>query len=279
MSSLCHFGDDVEFTKLIGFQRSVSMTQAALEIARDARPGLDFQTTLLQIAAIADEARGEIIKTRTDEETLEAFCEVMAGRYGFAGTTGCFDLADSSYLDRVVETRRGIPISLSLVYVAVAEQLGLPITGVAAPAHFLCRYECDRGPYFIDAFGGGRVMSEAECLDWLGGVSGLSPKDLRPTLHTATPRTIILRMLNNLKTLQLRKNNWHGADLVLRRLLALRPASLVDRRDLASVSLMLGRPGRAIDLFRGQMSGMLPEERQSIDELLTSARKMIAACN
>jgi regulator of sirC expression with transglutaminase-like and TPR domain len=279
MSPLCHFEADVEFTKLVGFQRSVSTTQAALEIARDARPDLDFQTTMLQLAAIADDVRGEIVQYRSDESTLTAFCGVMAGIHGFAGTSDCFDRADSSYLDQVIETHQGIPISLSLVYVAVAEQLGLPIQGVAAPAHFLCRFEGTQGPLFIDAFGNGRIMQEAECLRWLQSISGLSRQDLIPTLQPATPRTIILRMLNNLKTLHLRQNNWPAADLVLRRLLALRPASFVDRRDLASVSLMLGRPGRVLDLFRGHLLQLLPEERRPADELLGSARQMLAACN
>lgn len=279
MSSLCHFAGDVEFTKLIGFQRSVSTTQAALEIARDARPSLEFESTLLQLAAIADDVRGAIIRVRNDEESLAAFCRVMADDYGFGGAPSCFEHAEASYLDQVIETRRGIPISLALIYIAVAEQLGLPLTGVAAPAHFLCRFESDGGPLFVDAFGGGRIMSERECLHWLGGISGLGPDDLRPTLQPATPRTIILRMLNNLKSLHLRKNEWPAAERVLERLLALRPASFIDRRDLASVSLMLGRPGRVVDLFNGQLSQLLPEERIAVDELLVSSRQMLAACN
>jgi regulator of sirC expression with transglutaminase-like and TPR domain len=279
MPPLCDFEADIEFTKLVGFQRTVSTTQAALELARDARPNLDFQSTLLQLSDIADDVRGQIIHYRSGESTLKAFCDVMAGSHGFAGTTGCFDRADSSYIDQVIETRQGIPISLSLVYVAVAELVGLPIKGVAAPAHFLCRFEGEDGPLYIDAFGCGRVMPEAECVHWLRSISGLSSRDLIPTLQPATPRTIILRMLNNLKTLHLRQNNWLAADLVLRRLLALRPASFVDRRDLASVSLMLGRPGRVLDLFRGHLLQLLPEERQPVDELIASSRQMLAACN
>lgn len=279
MSPICYFTADVEFTKLIGFQRTVSTTQAALEIARDARPELDFQTTMLKVAAIADDVSSEIVRLRNDSDTLAAFCGVMSETYGFAGTSACFEFADSSYLDRVIETRRGIPISLSLAYVAVAEQLGLPITGIAAPAHFLCRFESDEGPLFVDAFGGGRIMEEPECLAWLTSISGITAQDLIPTLQPATPRTTILRLLNNLKTLHLRKSNWIEADRVLRRLLALRPASFVDRRDLASVSLMRGRPGRVIDLFHGQLSQLLPEERIAVEELMVSARQMLAACN
>ncbi len=279
MSPLCHFTADVEFTKLVGFQRSVSITQAALEIARDARPALDFQRIMLQIAAIADDVRSDLLRVRHDGETLATFCRVMADNFRFGGTPGCFEFADSSYLDRVIETRRGIPISLAMAYMAVAEQLGLPLSGVAAPAHFLCRFESDSGPLFVDAFGGGRILDEPECLEWLSGISGIAPHDLVPTLQPAVPRTIMLRMLNNLKTLHLRKNDWPAADRVLRRLLALRPASFVDRRDLASVSLMLGRPGRVIDLFRGQLSQLQPVERAAVDELIVSAREMLTACN
>ncbi len=279
MSSLCHFAGDAEFTKLIGFQRSVSMTEAALELARDARPQLNFQQTQLQLAALADELRGSLIRIRNDDETLAEFCRAMADLHDFRGTAACFEFADSSYLDRVVETRRGIPITLALVYVAVGEQLGLPMYGVATPAHFLCRFESDSGPRFVDAFNGGRVMHEAECLKWLSQLSGLSPIDLRPTLQPANPRTIVLRMLNNLKTVHLRTNNWQAADRVLRRLLALRPSSFCDRRDLASVSLMLGQPGRVLDLFRGQPRPTNEEEQLAINELLASAREMLVACN
>lgn len=279
MSLSCHFTADIEFTKLVGFQRLVSTTQAALEIARDARPALDFKVTMLEITALADEVRSEILHLRNDADTLAAFTSVMAGTFGFAGTSSCFDQADCSYLDRVIETRRGIPISLSLAYIAVAEELGLPLSGVAAPAHFLCRFESDNGPLFVDAFNCGRILSEPECLSWIRSVSGMTEDDIQPTLQPATPRTIILRMLNNLKTLHLRKNQWPQAERVIRRLLALRPASFVDRRDLASVSLMLRRPGRVVDLLRGHLSQLLPEERHSAEELLVSARQMLVACN
>jgi regulator of sirC expression with transglutaminase-like and TPR domain len=273
------FAGDLEFSKLVGHQSGVDVTRAALEIARDSHPELEFEPTLAALEDIAERLRSSVTRMRSDVDALEKMCDTLRDQYDFHGDSACFDRAESSYLNRVVETGRGIPISLSLVYVAVGERLGLPITGIATPAHFLCRFDGVAGPLYVDAFRQGRILDPEECVDWICGVSGMTADAVECSLEPASPKTIITRMLNNLKALHLKQSNWHAADRVLQRLLTLRPGSFVDRRDLASVSLMLQRPGRAISLLDGQYSHVCDEERESAEELLSAARKLVAAWN
>ncbi|MBX3441483.1 MAG: transglutaminase family protein [Planctomyces sp.] len=279
MDLISQFTEDAEFSKLLGFQSGVDLTCAALELARDCDPRLEFAPTLAALDDIAERLRPAVTRLRSDVDALRKMCDALAEEFDFGGDSACFERADSSYLNRVVETGRGIPISLSLVYVAVGERLGLPLSGVATPAHFLCRFDGLAGPLFVDAFRHGRVLDPAECIDWISDVSGLPVAAVRPSLEPAAPRTIITRMLNNLKALHLRQADWRAAESVLQRLLALRPGSFCDRRDLAAVSLMLERPGRVLDLFESFSNYASDEERESACEMLSAARQLIIAWN
>jgi regulator of sirC expression with transglutaminase-like and TPR domain len=279
MNLIGDFAADTEFSKLLTYQSDIDVTTAALELARDARPLLRFDPTLIALDRIAEDLRPEVTRMRSDLHALERVCEVLTARYGFGGDPACFELAESSYLDNVVTTGRGLPITLSLVYVAVCERLGLPLVGVAAPAHFLCRFEGAAGPVFVDAFRHGRILDAEECVDWISGISGLPPEAVESALEPAPPRTIVSRMLSNLKALHLRQSNWEAAERVLLRLLALRPSSFADRRDLAAVSLMLQRPGRVVDLLGGSLPSATDDERASASEVLSTARRLLAAWN
>lgn len=279
MSLPTEFPGDVEFSKLVGHHGEIDVTRAALELARDTQPILSFEPTLTAIHEIADSLRSQVTRIRDDVDALHAVCAALADRYGFGGDTACFDRAESSYLNRVIETGRGIPISLSLVYVAVFEELGLPLCGVAAPAHFLCRYEAAAGTLYVDPFRHGRILDPDECVDWISSVSGLPAEAVLPSLEPASPRAVITRMLSNLKALHFRQSNWPAAERVLERLVALRPGVFSERRDLAAVSLMVQRPGRVLQLLKGSQPQLSEEERTSAEELLTAAKKMITAWN
>jgi regulator of sirC expression with transglutaminase-like and TPR domain len=279
MNPLKTFAEDTEFRKLLTFQGDVDLVRAALELARDSNPLLQFDETLAALDGMADVLRPIVARLRSDVEALERVCEALTSQFGFGGDQACYDHADSSYFDRVVATGRGIPITLSLVYVAIGERVGLPLVGVATPGHFLCRFEGAASPLFVDAFRQGRILDPDECIDWIASISGFPIDAIRPTLEPASPRAIITRMLHNLKALHLRQSHWDAAERVISRLLALKPSSFVDRRDLATVSLMQRRPGKAIDLLENSLSKVGDEERASAIEILRTARNQVANWN
>jgi regulator of sirC expression with transglutaminase-like and TPR domain len=146
------FSQDPEFSKLLSRRQDVDLTRAALELARDAQPKLDFEHTISWIGKRAEELHTHIIRVRSDREILRELVRCLAGTHGLHGDKQAFQRAECSYINRVIETGVGIPISLSVVYVAVAQAAGLELTGVAAPMHFLTRFDTVQGPLFVDAF-------------------------------------------------------------------------------------------------------------------------------
>src|SRR5262245_8347144 len=120
MDFLEDFAADTEFCKLLGRQEdNVELTRAALELARDAYPRLEFEPVLRWIADRAGELSGPVARAASDEALLGELAACLAGRHGIAGSREIFEHADGSFLNRVIEQKTGIPISLSVLYMAV----------------------------------------------------------------------------------------------------------------------------------------------------------------
>jgi regulator of sirC expression with transglutaminase-like and TPR domain len=233
--------------KLLARRDDVDLTTAALEIARDAYPRLDFAVVHDWIHDRASEISSAILQATDEENALGLLTQCLAHEQKLMGCREAYKHADSSYLNRVLETRRGIPISLSTLYIAVANQAGLALHGIAAPGHFMTRHDGISGPLFVDAFDGGEILTLDQILLRVRLTTGMTEERAIQTLEPADPRTIIIRMLNNLKALYSEQNNWNSAWQVQRRLTALQPASHEERRDLGLISLRANRPGVAIE--------------------------------
>ncbi|PAW80436.1 MAG: hypothetical protein B9S33_18400 [Pedosphaera sp. Tous-C6FEB] len=114
---------------------------------------------------------------------------------GFTGNEQDYSDPDNSYLNRVIDRRTGNPVSLSVVYLAVARRLRLPITGIGMPGHFVCRLQTPRGEVYIDAFRKGKLMTKGDCIKFLIN-SGNEFHD--GFLAPVTPRRILMRICANL---------------------------------------------------------------------------------
>jgi regulator of sirC expression with transglutaminase-like and TPR domain len=274
------FSADNEFLKLLTRRDDeVDLPRAALELARDADPQLDFSPTLAWIDARAGELSGPLAKASSDEEMLLVFSRELAGHHGLVGNAECYERADSSFLNRVIELKTGLPIALSVLYMAVAERAGVSLHGVGAPVHFLTRYETLDGALFVDAFAGGTVLTLRDCLDRVRETSGLTGPQALAALEPVGPRQIVIRMLNNLKSLYARSQDWHACWKVQHRLLALLPAAFHERRDWALVSLRAGRAGPAINMLESCLATCAQEDRESLQQQLDEARRELAKWN
>lgn len=273
------FQSDTEFQRLLAHEPSVDLTLVALEVARDAQPQLDFGHTLQWIAKRGEEVRSHLVRAKDDRAMLRELSRCLSGTHGLHGDKEAFQRAESSYINRVIETGVGIPISLSLVYVAVAQSVGVDLEGVAAPMHFLSRLETIEGPLFVDAFHQGEVLNYDECCSWLHSLSGLTPDEIESALEPARPRDVVERMLNNLKALHVRQEQWDHVWHVQRRLVALHPSAYEQRRDLALIAIKSNRPGPAIDLLEGCLKSCTPGERASLQKHLHAAERLMANWN
>lgn len=273
------FAGDSEFLKLLDRRFDVDLTVLALEVARDAYPKLNFAHTLEWIAQRGRELAAPLAGASGDRDALKILARSLSGTHGLHGSKDAYGSAESSYLHRVIETGVGIPISLSMVYMSVAQACGLDLAGVAAPMHFLTRYDAPEGPLFVDAFYNGRILSYADAIRWLHTISDCDHDEIEASLEPASPRDVAARMLNNLKALHIRNEHWDAAWRVQRRLTALEPAAFDTQRDLGLVALKANRPGEAIDLFEACLPRCPGDERTLVERHLNAARKLLATLN
>ncbi|MDG1894161.1 MAG: tetratricopeptide repeat protein [Fuerstiella sp.] len=273
MSALQQFEKDEQFMRLVRRESDVDLVVAALEIARDGEPELDFEPTLLAIRTAIAELTRPVALAGSDRRELDLLIQYLTNELNLHGHYESFDSSDSSYLNHVIETGRGIPITLSVVYMAVANELGIPLAGVAAPSHFLTQLQTDSGVLYIDPFRRGHIMDGTECVDWLHELTELPRAELWPTLKPTGERKIIIRLLNNLKSLFGGRGQWRSAWKVQKRLALLSPGSYREKRDLAILSLRAGRPGEAIAQLESCIAVCSPEERPVLHQQLKEARR------
>ncbi len=273
------FEHDHQFMRMVRRETDVDLVTAALEIARDGQIGLDFAPTRGRLLRSIARLTHPVTQAGSDLEELKMLVRHMTEELNLRGDDDCLSDPEASYINRVLETGRGIPISLSLVYLNVANELGIPLEPIAAPQHFLTRLPTDVGNFYVDAFNNGRIMEEAECIAWLHDITELPVSEIRRSLKPVDERTIMIRMLNNLKSLFGNRELWVSAWRVQCRIAMLIPGSYRERRDHAILTLRAGRPGESIDLLKRCASCCPAEEKPMLAQYLTQAERLLPTCN
>ena len=273
------FVRDSEFLKLVRREAEVDLTLLSLELARDVDTDLDFTQTLEWIDDRIRELRSRIIQSKDSVEMLTLLSECLGDQHGITGSPASYEDESGSLINRVIEKRTGIPITLSLLYMSIAGPLGIDLQGVAAPMHFLLRHDSLEGPIFVDPFSGGRLMNQEECQDWINSVTGIPFDVVQTSLSPADNRTIVLRQLNNLKNLYLKQDRWQSVWPVQRRLLRLEPSSYEQRRDFGLIAIKIDRPGLAIEAISSCLKACPSEDREMLQRHLNTAHEQIALWN
>ena len=279
ISNLLQFKQDQEFSKLLHHDTSIDLTKAALEVARDDQPELQFEPVLIWIRSRACELSGKVALSMDDRELVQNFVDCLTKQHGLKGNTSCYHRPEGSYLNHVIETKQGLPIALSLIYMAVAKELGIEIQGVAAPIQFLVRYESHAGPLFIDPYSKGAIFSEAECIERLAELGDFPRNQLLRLLKPASHREIIIRMLMNLKRIHEEQEDYQRAWNVQRRLLALNPLSNPHKKDLAALSFKTNQLGLAVELLESCLKSCPLSEQDDIELMLQKVHAELAKWN
>lgn len=231
---------------------------AALLIARDFRPQLSVEEELGRIDRIAD-SLGRIDQGTSPRVQALALAAHLGERYGFTGNANHYFEPENSYLDQVLARRRGIPVTLSIVYAAVGRRMGLAVELIGFPGHFLARVGGDEG-VLIDPFFGGRIVGEAElkglAARFLGSAERLGPQHVAP----CGLQPLVVRMLVNLKHAHERRGDHASALLACDRLFDLTGAADF-RRDRGFHALSLG----AVEAAMNDLEAYLESERRAPD--------------
>jgi regulator of sirC expression with transglutaminase-like and TPR domain len=229
----------------------IRLDEAALLIARTEYPQLDPAPYLTRLDELA--VRLELDSLASPRAGIQAINELLFEREGFTGNEEHYDDPRNSFLNDVLERKKGIPITLSVVYLEVARRRQLPLAGISFPSHFLVKYITSSGDLIIDPFNRGAILSREDCAERLranfGADAELRPEHLLPASH----KQILARMLNNLKGCFFRRNQYQRVLGMIEMALAIEPKSAHDVRDRGMVHFAMRSYQQALADFRAYL--------------------------
>lgn len=218
-----------QFGELVaGPEAAIDLARAALAIAAGARPGLDPTPTLGRL----DEMAAGIVDL--GDLRLRLFAEL-----GFRGDIRSYDDPRNSFLDQVVDRRRGLPITLSVVMIEVGRRAGIQLEGIGMPAHFIIRHPATG--LFLDPFNGGIVLDHLAVAERFRAHAGAGIPFGPESVPVMGTRAILTRMLANLLASYTRRAEPAGAEWVLRLRLQLPDAGPTEWLGLARALAAQGR--------------------------------------
>jgi regulator of sirC expression with transglutaminase-like and TPR domain len=240
------------FAALVVDDGQFSQLEAAIAIAQDEEPSLDVQSVLSQIDTLAARLKQRIAADAGAMHRLRCLNRYFFQELAFAGNVNDYYDPHNSYLHRVLATRRGIPITLALLYIEIAQQIGLDARPVSFPGHFLIKLKMPQGEVVIDPFSGQSLSREV--LDERlapyrrrQGLVGEFEAPLGLFLQAASGRDVLARLLHNLKEIHRSAERWPQLLAVQQRLVLLLPEAWEERRDRALVLAELGEDRSAAD--------------------------------
>jgi len=259
---------------LAGEDGEVDLAHAALLISAEENPGVEVERWLAHLDALAAELRGRFAALppgpSRDFTRLAELSAFLFEEQGFRGNRDDYYDPANSFLDRVLERRTGIPITLALVMIEVGRRVGVPLVGVGFPCHFLVRH-ARHADLLLDPFAGGRLVSDEDCRRLLANVCGdlpFHPRLLRPV----SGRCLLQRVLTNLRAIYMSRGDLCRTVAVLDRILLLVPDDAVHLRERGLLRLRCGDGGGLEDLTHYLEVEPEAPDREALYALVESAR-------
>jgi regulator of sirC expression with transglutaminase-like and TPR domain len=265
---------------LAGTVDARSLAEGALWIAAEAHAGLDVQHWLGRLDAFGHRAAERVTSDMEVDRAATAIARFLFEEEGFRGNTEDYYDPRNSLLDDVIERRLGIPITLSVLYVAVAARAGLEAAGVGLPGHFIVRAVRRGRDRLLDPFHGGKLLDRAGCEALVARVRpGGGPLDPR-WLAPVTTRQILVRMLTNLKATYSALGDWARALGAVERIVLLLPDALEEVRDRGTLHARLGHGHAAARDWEAYLQGA-PEASDAgqVKGRLVALRQALSALN
>ena len=215
------------------------LARIALYLAGEHCPSLDVDRHLAHLDGLAAEAGKQADLSADPGSLFRSLSRYLFENQGFSGNRKNYYDADNSFLNRVLETRQGIPITLSLLYLEVGRRLGLNCYGAGLPGHFIVGL-ADLDLY-LDAFNGGLLLSAVDCRRQVAEGFGSQVLWQEEYLAPCTNREILFRMLTNLKYIFVESRDYLSAIGALERLALINPSMFSIYMELGWCHLNLGQ--------------------------------------
>ncbi|MGA3180757.1 MAG: transglutaminase-like domain-containing protein [Verrucomicrobiota bacterium] len=194
------------------------LEQGVLLLARTQYPNINIEAYAALLDDLAGELRQRLDFSAEPELILHTISEYLFAELKFLGDETNFYDPDNSYLNRVLDRRKGNPISLSVVFLFLARRLRLPVVGIGLPGHFVCRYQSSRHEIYIDPFRRGRLLSKSDCVKY---VMQLRHRFDESCLAPVSARRILLRICANLHQIYTHLKSLDKSERLQRYLVAL----------------------------------------------------------
>lgn len=126
-------------------------------------PSISLMDISAPLDAMSDDMGSAVNATASLEKVVDVFQDVVFGKNGFSGHDLASLSPDNVYLYSVLKNRRGTPVTLACLYLLLGKRLGVPVTGVDFPGHYLVAFKARNGSLLVDPYNGGRIITEKEC--------------------------------------------------------------------------------------------------------------------
>ncbi|MDP2326661.1 MAG: transglutaminase-like domain-containing protein [Dehalococcoidia bacterium] len=267
-------------TAVTGPADEVPLARAALLIARSEYPDLDTDAGERRLQDMAETLEQQLARNEAREHprrVVQTITQLFFRELGFRGNTDHYDDPRNLYLNWVLAERRGIPVSLAIVFAEVCQRAGLDVQPIGLPGHVICRYQPAEGdPVYMDVFHGGRLLSEADCQLLVRNLFGARVPFKPHYLGALTPRQTLQRLLHNLKAGHLQRGDEERAARVIDLLLAIFPWDLDEIRDRGMLRERLGEVDSALsDLEQYVQYRAGARDIQTISETVRSLRRHV----
>ena len=239
------------FASLVQSDEHFPLLEAAVSVAQDEYPDLDVQQVLGDVDQLLARVKRRLPADASALQRLRVLNQFFFRDLNFGGNINDYYDPDNSYLNAVLKTRRGIPITLAVLWLELAGGMGLNARGVAFPGHFMVKVNLPKGQVVIDPFTGQSLSREelAERLEPFRQRSGMVDEFEVPIglyLQSVPSREIIARMLRNLKEIHKTQQDWQRLIAVQDRLILLHPEAWPEYRDRGLALAEHGESSRAV---------------------------------
>lgn len=271
------------FASLVAEDETLSLLEAAASLGQDECDELDIEAVVDEVEQLAGKLRRRIPGDAVPLMRLRFLNRFFYQELGFSGNVNHFYDPANSYLHHVLKERRGIPVTLAILYIELANAVGLRARGIAFPGHFLIKLRMpaisnhDReGEVIIDPVSG-HSLSREELEELLSpyrrsqGLEGDFDIPLGLFLQTASPREVLARLLKNLKAIHQQTGDWQRALQVCHRLVVLLPGSAAELRDRGAVEAEMGLTSLAMQDIQEYLRAV-PDAADRMDWELQLAR-------
>lgn len=262
----------------------VPLARAALIAARSEYPDIDVDAHERRLQDIAETLEQHLARPGVREHprrTILTVNQLLYRELGFRGNTDHYDDPRNLYLNYVLSERRGIPVTMAIIYAEVCHRVGLDVQPVGLPGHVVCRYrpdgaEVEADELLLDVFSFGRLMTRRDCQILVRNIFGSRVEFKDHYLASLQPRQVLQRLLHNLKAGYLQRGDEDRAAKVIDLLLALYPWDLDEIRDRGMLRERLGDVAPALsDLEQYVQFRPGARDIQTVAETVKSLRRHV----